>query len=465
MTKLFISYARKDKEEIQPLVRDLRDLGFTVWIDISGIKGGAKWSTEIVKAITECDFFLLFISSASIESDSVSREVDLAYRNKKKIIPLKLEKVNIPPEWDYQTTGIQQIDCSESNWESRLLVALGEDETKTRTKLIWSNSLPATIVVSVLIIAVIIGFLTRHKGGGADEATQTAEARLTGIAVTTQAFLSQITDTPPPSFTPSLTPTFTPSPTSTPVVISGMVFIPASEFIMGSNDEKENEKPEHTVTLDAYYIDKYEVTNALYRTCVEAGVCNHPKDKDGFKSTDPNSSITDYFSTSKYDNYPVVYVDWSMAQTYCEWSGGRLPTEAEWEKAARGTKGLRYPWGNDFLPVANYCDTSCEQDWHDTKFNDGYKFTSPVGNYPKGASPYGVMDMAGNVWEWVADWRSENYQTPTLLTPSAGATKKVIKGGSWFNAQDQVYASNRGGYDPDTPASIIGFRCARDAQP
>jgi hypothetical protein len=125
MTTLFISYARKDKAKVYSLADELRDLGFEVWVDVSGIKGGKQWSAEIVKAITDCDFFLLFISSASIESDNVRREVDLAYHNKKHIIPLRLEKVDIPLAWAYQTVGIQWIECSETGWKSRLLVALG----------------------------------------------------------------------------------------------------------------------------------------------------------------------------------------------------------------------------------------------------------------------------------------------------------------------------------------------------
>lgn len=125
MTKLFISYARTDKTVILPLTQNLQDLGFVVWIDVSGIQGGKTWSTEIVKAITDCDFFLLFISSDSVKSDSVRREVDLAYKNKKNIIPLRLEKIDIPLEWDYQTVGIQWIECAEADWISRLLVALG----------------------------------------------------------------------------------------------------------------------------------------------------------------------------------------------------------------------------------------------------------------------------------------------------------------------------------------------------
>ena len=126
MTTLFMSYAHGDRKEVQRLAREFHDLGFDIWIDTRGLVGGTLWESEIVKAIKNCDFFLLFISSNSIRSDSVRRELDIAYKNKKNIIPLRLEKVSIPPEWEFQTIGIQWIECSEGGWKSRLLVALGD---------------------------------------------------------------------------------------------------------------------------------------------------------------------------------------------------------------------------------------------------------------------------------------------------------------------------------------------------
>jgi len=199
--------------------------------------------------------------------------------------------------------------------------------------------------------------------------------------------------------TPTVTPTS--SPTQTPVISTAtpptltplptMVYVPAGEFIMGSDEGDSDEQPVHTVYLDAFYIDKYEVTNAQYRRCVEAGAYSLPHSTDRY--TDPN-----------YAEYPVVYVDWYQAEAYCRWAGKRLPTEAEWEKAARGTEGRIWPWGNAFDgSKVNSCDKNCPYDYNDASVDDGYADTAPVGSYPAGASPCGALDMAGNVWEWVAD--------------------------------------------------------------
>ena len=215
--------------------------------------------------------------------------------------------------------------------------------------------------------------------------------------------------------TPTLPPTEEPTLGSTRISdADGMeqIYIPAGEFTIGSEDKDAirppgggrayPEVPEHTLYLDSYWMDKYEVTNAQYAICVAAGGCQPPFFPTSF-------TIRDYYGNPEYDQYPVVYVDWGMARRYCEWAGRRLPTEAEWEKAARGTDGRIYPWGNDPIDgdKANWCDINCPRDFANGAYDDGYEDTSPVGNFPDGASAYGVMDMAGNVWEW----------TGTLIQP------------------------------------------------
>jgi hypothetical protein len=210
MTTLFISYARVNLSMINPLLQELRDWGFTVWIDVRGIKGGTTWSSEIARAIKECDFFLLFVSRASVASDSVRRELDLAFRNQKPIIPLRLEKVDIPIEWDYQTAGIQWIEYEEEDWKSRLSVALGGEpdppgnlslpsrqQHPTREKRIQPRW--AAILVSVLIILalMLISFETVSQFLSPLPATQPADASGTGTSI---AF---------PSATPTIEPTAT----------------------------------------------------------------------------------------------------------------------------------------------------------------------------------------------------------------------------------------------------------------
>jgi formylglycine-generating enzyme required for sulfatase activity len=223
---------------------------------------------------------------------------------------------------------------------------------------------------------------------------------------------------------------------------SGMtiICIPEGEFIMGSDISFSNaDKPQHKVFLDTFWIDKTEVTNRMYRECVNAGICSEPE-------------IGDYYGKPFYDNFPVVWVRWSQANSYCGWAGGRLPTEAEWEKAARGYDGRNYPWGNE----GPTCDKSnfagCSGD------------ISPVDERLRGASPYGVINMAGNVSEWVNDWYGENYYASSPyknpLGPSTGEFH-VFRGGTFETRPDGLLVYWRNSYAglDDWGSSSIGFRC------
>ena len=219
---------------------------------------------------------------------------------------------------------------------------------------------------------------------------------------------------------------------------SVLIEIPAGEFTMGSNED-DDEKPIHTVYLDAYYIDKYEVTVGQFRKfCTATG-----------------RKMLDQPSWNQGGNYPVVNVTWEDASAYASWAGKRLPTEAEWEKAARGTDGRKYPWGDYW--DASKCNIK--------GLGDGYANTAPVGSFPQGASPYGVMDMAGNVWEWCADWYGKDYykkspsRNPT--GPSSGSSR-VLRGVGWSGARSYCRSTGRDYYFlPWRRYSVSGFRCAR----
>jgi formylglycine-generating enzyme required for sulfatase activity len=217
-----------------------------------------------------------------------------------------------------------------------------------------------------------------------------------------------------------------------------MAYVPAGEFIMGSDEGGSDERPVHTVYLDAFYIDKTEVTNAQYRKCVEAGGCDTP-----VKTT--------YYDNADYSQHPVVYVSWNDADDYCRWAGKRLPTEAEWEKAARGTDGRTYPWGEGID-----CDHA--------QYGGCGGGTAPVGSKPKGASPYSALDMAGNVWEWVADWYDSDYysQSPGRNPPGPDSgVGRVLRGGSLHGSQRFTHCAYRVGGNPRYWYFYVGFRCAR----
>jgi formylglycine-generating enzyme required for sulfatase activity len=226
-----------------------------------------------------------------------------------------------------------------------------------------------------------------------------------------------------------------------------MRLVPSGEFAMGS-DEIRDEEPVHTVFLNAFYIDKYEVTNAQYKLCVNAGECQSPKD---FSSNTRPS----YFDNPEFDDYPVIYVDWNMARAYCEWRGGRLPTEVEWEKAARGTDGRTFPWGETLdCEHANYgqgASKSCEED------------TTPVGSYESGQSVYGLYDMAGNVNEWVSSlYQPYPYTVEDGREDLEASGARVFRGGSWNYVTGDVRSANRNGYSEIVTNDNIGFRCAQD---
>jgi len=218
----------------------------------------------------------------------------------------------------------------------------------------------------------------------------------------------------------------------------GMVYVPAGKFLMGDGKGKKDERPVHEVYLSGYFIDRTEVTNRAYLAFCEA-TGRKPPAYAGDRRV--NQAVQ-----------PVVGVSWYDAEAYCKWLGKRLPTEAEWEKAARGEELRRYPWGEEFAPgLANAI------------LGDGFRFSAPVGSFPGGASPYGVLDMAGNVYEWCADWYGPKYYAKSPKENPRGPRKgkfKVLRGGSWEHPRFELRTAHRWRLPPDQYRPYVGFRCA-----
>lgn len=258
-----------------------------------------------------------------------------------------------------------------------------------------------------------------------------------------------------------------------------MVFVSAGEFLMGApvGAGEDDEAPQHMVNLDAYWIDQTEVTNAMFSAFIADTSYKTDAEKKGRSNVIINSQFEETkgadwqhpqgpsSNLSDLENHPVVHVSWNDAAAYCKWAGRRLPTEAEWEKAARGTEGQDYPWGNasESGKLVNFADSSSDVDWAVIYINDGFKFTAPVGSYPDGISPFGALDMAGNAYEWVADWYDSGYYSQNINQnpqgPSSGADR-VMRGGSWSDGSSGARTAGRDMLKPSNSSAIGGFRCA-----
>ena len=272
-------------------------------------------------------------------------------------------------------------------------------------------------------------------------------------------------------------------PPDLPTTPAGMVPVPAGEFQMGCAPseyvdctavEFARESPLHTVYLDGYFIDIHEVTNSQYAQCVAAGVCTEPSSHTNTSGTIVYDDL--HYNDPQYDNYPVTFVTWTDADNYCTWVGKSLPTEAQWEKAARGSSDTRiWPWGNTYPTCAllNFWNHSTPNGEAMCGINLNGTATAAVGSYPAGVSPYGVMDMAGNVWEWVADpavWDYYSYYEPgawpvnpfpTVQDGVTGADSenRVTRGGGWNENYLGVRLSRRSETPMVSSGNNLGFRC------
>ena len=404
-TKFFITHSWKDLDFAKKFCDDLRRHGVDGFFDVYSIKPGDKIPTEISRGLEACDTYVPILSYASLHSPWCEEEINAA-----------LTLSNSPGR----------------NGLPRIIPVLIED---------CQDKMPV-----LLRTRLYIQFAGRY-----DDALQEF---LKGCGTPVPRPGPDVLVPPDTAEQPTAPTITTASPLlkTIPHVKVGndgtqYILVPAGEFIMGNDKGREDERPVHRVYASEFYISRTTVTNAQYKKFLDANP-SHPLPAHW-------NHKTRTFPAGK-ENHPVVYVSWRDASRYAEWAGLRLPTEAEWEKAARGTDGRRCPWGDRFDKCK--CNTS----------ESGIQDTTPVDTYPDGASPYGVLDMIGNVWEWVADWHVDNYysQSPDRdpTGPSSGHYRSM-RGNSWRGTRDLARCSVRGGGEQDYRESHIGFRVAESIIP
>lgn len=486
--KVFLCHSSQDKPTVKELYDRLISEGWIdPWLDKERLKLGDDFDLEIEKAIESTDAVIAFISENAVKKTGyIQKELRLVYDAQMYrpdgelfTIPLRLEGCEPPHRFKYWHWGDYFGEEKEKTYQSllnslkliheRVLKSEVAEKTqleaeelerqktaKEKAKYEVAEKKEKPVVAKSKIvgeisywfggfIVLVLGIVYLSSLNKPSATTQpTSENTQTQVAIT----LTQ--DTVDPSVTASPKSTSTPVSTLTPIPLPteitdakgvSMALVPAGDFIMGSGGS--NEKSAHTVYLDDYYIDKYEVTNASYKECVDADVCLLP-------SNTGSASRGSYYGNPIFDHYPVIYVSWNSANSYCEWRNTSLPTEAQWEKAARGDDARTYPWGEE---------TSCNR----TNYSSCVGDTTEVGSYPSGVSPYGIYDLAGNVWEWVADWYSDGYYQDSPTTNPTGPNIgqfRVLRGGSWINHSDLISSSIRDKDYPTYNGGLVGFRCA-----
>jgi formylglycine-generating enzyme required for sulfatase activity len=492
--RTFLSYSRANKDFALKLARELKAEGLPVWLDQLDIPAGARWDREVEKALKESEVFMIILTPASTNSENVLDEIGYAIDNGKRILPVLLENCEVP----LRLRRFQYVDFTSKSFDEgvqsakELLehiiaqlpsppegpanISSGQAVVTARNGLeaeSASNRTASTAppqgkfalqgvtlkllgIAAVMIVIAGLAYSILSNRGKNNLLAPTSPPETAAILLPTSTLPAEVAITAP---TPAPASTVTLAATPVPVLgigssmvsdKDGMVlwYVPASEFTMGSGESSSsNDAPAHQVTLDAFWIDETEVTIARYAKCVQAGACESPV-------YDPRNHY--YAGDAQYDNYPVAFVNWSMASAYCTWAGRRLPTEAEWEKAARGANGSTYPWGDDAPSVI-----------HLNFKPNGVGDAMPVGTYPDGASPCGALDMAGNVWEWVADYYARDYYThspssnPQGPTDGTDSTARIVRGGSFDSNADGVKPSRRLLEEPGNTYRGVGFRCAQ----
>lgn len=391
--KIFLSYAQEDRNQAESIYLALRDQKHRVFFDRADLPAGEEYHNRIRAAIEDADLFVFMISPEAVDAGSYTlSELAIAQRAGLHLFPVMLRPLEISQlPASVQAVTIYRTDGNLAAGVAAEIYRIARDRRRGQTK---------RFAVASVIIAALAG-LVLHFLGRRPEAVHEFAGR---------------------DGAPAL-------------------LIPGGVFIMGDDENS----PRREIFVDAFYLDKYEVTVGRYARFLQAVPLSLPQE-------------WDTIDLRKHAKLPVVGVGWHDADSYCRWIGKRLPTEAEWEKAARGSDQRKYPWGDDAptLQRARFGRLHGS-----AVYEDG---VAEAGGHSQGASPFGIHDLSGNVWEWVADWYSESFPPGETRNPTGPAQgrAKVLRGGGWYDGPERLRSTVRMYSSPDQRDTGIGFRCARD---
>jgi formylglycine-generating enzyme required for sulfatase activity len=392
--RIFISYASQDREPANSVYLALRDQGQQAFFDRADLPAGDEYHNRIRKAIQKSHLFIFLLSPNALDANSYTlEELSIAEKAGVKLLPVVLRE----PAMDQIPASIKNVTFHRPLGNLAASVAaevhrIAADFMRKRIK---------GLAAALLIVTAVAGGLFYLR-----------EARNKGEVIGKDG--------------------------------APAVLIPASSFVMGDDENS----PRRDIYVDAFYMDKYEVTVSRYAKFLEAtGNVGAPEE---WKTVDLQNGA----------ELPVVGVDWHDADSYCRWAGKRLPTESEWEKAARGSDERKYPWGND-APTAEHAIFG--KPYQNPVYKDG---VAAVGRHPKGASPFGIYDLSGNVSEWIADWFAERFSSADVRNPKGAkeGTVKAIRGGGWYDPPERLIIAKRWYANPDQRLDDLGFRCATDVK-
>ncbi len=393
--KIFLSYASQDRAVADTINHALLEQGHDVFFDRDDLPPGEQYHSSIRRAIEKTDLFVFLVSEHAIDVGSYTlNELDMATTRWPRPSGRLLPVLLRPIPLDQLPAVITAVSVLQTPGNIAAAAAQAVHEIARRRRRAARGRIGAGVLSAALVATVVFWLARRARALPSDIVGRDGAAS---------------------------------------------VLVPAGPFMMGDGEQS----PTETRELGAFYIDKFEVTTGRYATYLAA----HP----GIRPPDDWEQL-DLTTDSEL---PVVGVDWSDAHAYCMWVKRRLPTDAEWEKAARGTDGRRYPWGDAFPTpaLANFENVA----------PGGYTGgLAPVGSHPAGQSPYGVHDMAGNTNEWVEDWFTDREAPPVPPTSPAGQTERIVRGGGRMDGADRIRSTLRYRDVPTMRNEQIGFRCASD---